>query len=459
MSGFWTMRRVSLALGGGPREDRELRAVCTDTRTVGEGDLFVALKGERFDGHDFLREAIARGAGAVVVHDATRAAGLGVPAYVVPSTLFAIGILARYRRRAWGRPVVAVAGSNGKTSTKELIRAALGARLEVHATQGNFNNQVGVPLTLLALPDHADIAVVEVGTNTPGEIVLLRTIVDPDIAVVTTVQEEHLEGFGDIEGVMREEASLLDGVGTAVVPAAETALVAEATRRARRTVTAGLVSGGLAAMPYGLADDGTGWLTVDGVRITVPLRGMHNLRNAMLALAVARECGVSLVEAGAAIGAMDTSTMLSMRSSVAPLGEALLINDAYNSNPGSARAAFALLSTVGANRQRVVVLGTMRELGAQSERAHREIARAALESGASVVAGIGEFAAALQAVAPGDERVVTARDVEDLWPLLQARLSETAAILLKASRGVRLERLLPQLTAWAVADVSPYRET
>jgi UDP-N-acetylmuramoyl-tripeptide--D-alanyl-D-alanine ligase len=459
VTAFWTLRHVALALGDGPRDGRPLRGVSTDTRTVGEGDLFVALKGERYDAHDYLRDAVARGAAAVVVHDVARAVGLGVPAYVVPSTLFALGALGRYRRRAWGRPLVAIGGSNGKTSTKELVRAALGARLAVHATQGNFNNQVGVPLTLLAIPDEADVAVVELGTNTPGEIALLRAITSPDVAVVTTVQEEHLEGFGDLAGVMREEASLLDGVATAVVPAGETALVDEATRRARRTVTAGLVSGGLAAMPYGLADDGTGWLVVDGVRVTVPLRGMHNLRNAMLALAVARECGVSLEDAGAAIGAMDTGRMPSMRSAVEPLGDALLINDAYNSNPGSARAALALLSTVGAQRQRVAVLGTMRELGAQSERAHREIAKAALDSGAGLVAGIGDFAAALRAVAPGDDRVVTADDVDALWPLLRARLAGNAAILLKASRGVRLERLLPQLTAWAAEDASPYRES
>jgi UDP-N-acetylmuramoyl-tripeptide--D-alanyl-D-alanine ligase len=459
VTGFWTLRHVALALGGGPRDDRPLRAVSTDTRTVGEGDVFVALKGERFDAHDYLHDAVAKGARAVVVHDAARAVGLGVPAYVTPSTLFALAALGRYRRRAWGRPVVAVGGSNGKTSTKELIHAALSSRLTVHATEGNLNNQVGVPLTLLAIPDEADVAVVELGTNTPGEIALLRAITEPDIAVVTTVQEEHLEGFGDLAGVMREEASLLDGVATAVVPAGEAALVAEATRRARRTVTAGLVSGGLAAMPYGLTDDGVGWLTVEGVRVTVPLRGMHNLRNAMLALAVARECGVALDDAGAAIGAMDTGRLPSMRSAVEPLGEALLINDAYNSNPGSARAALALLSTVGAGRQRVAVLGTMRELGAHAERAHCEIARAALDSGVGVVAGIGDFAAALRAVAPGDDRVVAADDVDALWPLLRARLAGNAAILLKASRGVRLERLLPQLTAWAAEEASPYRES
>ncbi|MFI5312281.1 MAG: UDP-N-acetylmuramoyl-tripeptide--D-alanyl-D-alanine ligase [Gemmatimonadales bacterium] len=456
---FWTLRRVSQALGGGPSDDRPVRAISTDTRSVTTGDLFVALAGERFDAHEFLADAVAKGATAVVVRDGGRAAGLGVPAYVVPDTLSALGQLARYRRRAWARPVIAIGGSNGKTSTKELVRAALGARLAVHATEGNLNNQVGVPLTLLALADEADVAVLELGTNQPGEIATLRAIAEPDVAIVTTVQEEHLEGFGDLAGVMREEASLLDGLALAIVPAAEVELVAEARRRARRVVTVGLGTGDFAASSQGLAGDGTGRITVGDVRVTVPLRGEHNLRNALLALAVARECGVPLLEAGGAIGALDMERMPAMRSAVETLGRALLINDAYNANPGSTRAALALLARVGSERQRVAVLGTMRELGAQADRAHREIARAALDSGAQVIAGIGDFAAALAAIAPADPRVVTAPDVDDLWPLLRSRLADDAAILLKASRGVHLERLLPHLSAWAAEEVSPYRSS
>ncbi len=446
---FWTLARICDALGAGFGNDRPVRSVCTDTRAVAAGDIFLALKGEKFDAHDFLAEAVSKGAVALVVSDASRAAGLGVPVFEVENTLHALGRLARYRRRAWGNPVVAVGGSNGKTSTKELIRAALGARLEVHATHGNLNNQIGVPLTLLALPNDADVAVIELGTNMPGEIALLRDIVEPNIAVITAVQEEHLEGFGDLAGVMAEESSLLDGVPTAIVPASEAELAAEAGRRAHRTVTAGLGDGTVSAGAHGMNPDGSGWMNVAGHRIEVPLRGAHNLRNAMLAVAVAIECGVAVEDAGAAIGAIDVATVPSMRSSVTAIGSALLINDAYNSNPGSARAAIALLGDIAPTRQRVIVLGTMRELGAAAERSHREIAAAALASGADVIAGIGEFASALAAVGDLDARIVTAGDVDDLWPLLAPRLKPDAAVLLKASRGVRLERMLPLLHAWA----------
>lgn len=458
---FWTLSRVADALEGVaalplPRGDGAVARVWTDTRTIQPGDLFVALRGERFDAHEFLSPAVAAGAVGVVVADAHRAAGLGVPAFVVRDTTLAFGALARYRRVAWGRPVVAVGGSNGKTSTKELIRAALGARLEVHATHGNLNNQVGVPQTLLALGDDADVAVVEVGTNAPGEIAILRDIVRPEVAVITAIGEEHLEGFGDLAGVLREEASLLDGVELAVVPAHEAALIAEARRRARRVTTAGVSAGDLAATDALLLRDGTGRIEVDDVVVRVPLRGAHNLRNAMLAVAVARACGVSFDDAARGIAALDVAAMPGMRSAVEPLGAALLVNDAYNANPASARAAMDLLDAVAGARLRVIVLGTMRELGAHSAAAHAEIARVALASGAAIVAGIGEFATALRAVGAGDPRVVTAADVDDLWPALEARLPVSAAILLKASRGVRLERLVPHLHTWA-ADPSPYR--
>ena len=439
-SPFWTLARIAQALGGGPRDTRRITGITTDSRAIGPGQCFVALKGERFDAHDFLADAVKAGAAALVVNDARRAATLGVPVYEVADTLHALGLLGRYRRAAWGRPVIAVGGSNGKTSTKELLKAALGSRLIVHATTGNLNNQIGVPLTLLALPDDGDVAIIEAGTNTPGEIEILRRIIVPDVGVVTTVQEEHLEGFGDLAGVMAEELSLLDGVALAIVPADESEVVSGARQRASRTIAAALPE------THGLNADGSGWLEWEGTRVEVPLRGIHNLRNAALALTVAKEFGIAAADAARGIAAMPQPAM---RSAVAPLGKAVLLNDAYNSNPGSARAALDLLRAVGGGRQRVAVLGTMRELGAHTARAHREVAEAALSGGIDLISGIGEFAGTLRALAPSDDRVVTANDVDDLWPLLAPRLKPDAAILLKASRGVKLERLVPLLTTWA----------
>ncbi len=445
---FWTLRRVARALDLPAMDDRVVAGVSTDTRTLKPGECFVALKGERFDGHDHLEAAVSAGAAALVVSDVARAPLRGVPVLEVPDTLVALGALARYRRLAWARPVIAVGGSNGKTSTKELLKAALGSRYRVHATSGNLNNRVGVPLTLLALDDAADLAVIEAGTNEPGEIALLREVIHPDVAVITTVQEEHLEGFGDLLGVLAEELSLCDEAPIAVVPAAEADVVSLARQKAWRVVTAGLGHGTRHATRFGLHATGRGWMEWEGTQIEVPLPGEHNLRNAALAVAVAREFGVTPDDIAAGIAQIPQPPM---RSSLEPLGAALLLNDCYNSNPGSARAAIALLREVAQGRPRVAVLGTMRELGAASARAHREVAEAALASGAELVCGIGEFAAAFDALAPGDPRVLTANDVDDLWPRLAPRLARNAAILLKASRGVKLERMVPLLTTWATA--------
>ena len=450
---FWTLDRAADALrdeaaaGPLPRGGQPLTGVATDTRTVRPGDLFVALAGERFDAHDFLADAVAKGAAGLVVADPARAAGLGVPVLVVRDTLVALGALARYRRRAWGKRVVAVAGSNGKTSTKELLRAALASRLAVHASSGNFNNRVGVPLTLLALPDSADVAVVEMGTNLPGEIAMLRAIGEPDVAVVTSIGEEHLEGLGDLAGVLREESAIFDGTALVVAPASQPEIAAAARGRARHVLTAGLDAGDLRADRWGLDADGLGWLELDGVTVRPPLRGAHNLRNTMLALATARECGVPVADAARGIAAMPQP---SMRMAWGPLGRATLINDAYNANPPSTIAALELLAGAGGGRQRVAVIGTMRELGEHAPRLHADIARRAVESSIDVIAGVGEYAAPLRELAPADDpRVVTADDVDELWRLLEPRLAPDAVILLKASRGMRLERMVPHLEAWA----------
>lgn len=443
---FWTLDRLADALGAGPRGTDAISRIATDTRQVAEGSCFVALKGESFDAHDFLADAVSKGARALVVNDARRAAALGVPVYEVADTLVALGALGRYRRRVWGRPVVGVVGTNGKTSTKELLKAALGGALTVHATVGNYNNLVGVPLTLFALPDDADIAVIEMGTNHPGEVEALRAIVEPDVVVVTSIAEEHLEGLVDLEGVLREEVSACKGAPLSVTPAAQPE-VAEASRPlARRTISAGLDSGDVRASAWGMESDGQGWLELDGVRVRVPLRGVHNLRNAMLAITVARESGVSLEAIARSIASMPAPPM---RVNFESHGQVTIINDAYNSNPGSARVALELLEHAGAGRQRVAVLGTMLELGTHADRLHDEVARAALDSPVELVVGVGGLADALERVAPGDARVARGADPRAAWEAVRSRVAPDAVILLKGSRGVRLEQLVPVISEWA----------
>lgn len=453
---FWTLDRVAAGLrthlmGAVPGGTTPLSGVSTDTRKIAAGDLFIALRGENFDAHDFLTDAVRAGAAAVVVSDARRGAGLGCPVFCVRNTELALGALGTYRRRAWGRPVVAVAGSNGKSSTKELVRAALSGIFEVHATTGNLNNQIGVPLTLLALPDSADIAVVEVGTNHPGEIAALRAMVEPDIAIVTSIGEEHLEGLVDLAGVLREESAILQGVGVAITPASQPEVGAAARAMAMRTIEAGLDAGDLRPDDWGLREDGRAWLVVNGERVELPLLGAHNARNAMLAIATASVLGMTTADACRGLARL---TPMPMRNATQDLGALTVINDAYNSNPASAREALALLDAVETDRPRAVVLGTMLELGTATDALHDEIASRAIASRAAVIAGIGEFARAFARVAPGDSRVVAAETIDELWDTLSPRLARNAIVLLKGSRGMRLERLVPKLAELAGVDAT-----
>ena len=451
---FWTIDRLSDALAGElvgarPLGTARIGAISTDTRTVKSGDCFVALRGETFDAHDFLKEAVDKGAAAFVMHDARRATGLGVPVFVVHDTLRALWSLAGVRRRAWGgsgRPIIAVAGSNGKTTTKELVNGALSTTFEVHATSGNLNNHIGVPLTLLSLADEADLAIVEVGTNHPGEVAALGALVEPTVAIVTSIGEEHLEGLGDMAGVLREEVSICRGAAVAVTPASQPEIGVAAQQLAGRVVSAGLDSGDVTPTSYAMNDDGFGSLTFGDVTVKLAIPGIHMLRNAMLAVATAEVCGVPRETAARGLASV---APLPMRGVWRTLGRATLINDAYNANPASMREAITLLDALKTGRQRVLVIGSMLELGAHSEAYHREIAERALQSSAGVVAGVGEFTRAFQQLGNVNGRVVVADTADALWPQLAPRLAPDAVVLLTASRGVKLERLVPFIEAWA----------
>ena len=447
----WTLDRLGHALKAHrqpsvtPSGTTALGAISTDTRSLRQGDIFVALRGERFDGHDFLAQAAQAGASAFVVDDPARAAGLGVPVFAVRDTTHALGALGRWWRTTWGGMVVAVAGSNGKTTTRELIRSALAGAVDVYATTGNLNNQVGVPLTLLRIPSSSMVAVVEVGTSIPGEIALLREIVAPDVSVVTSIGEEHLEGLGSLEGVLAEEAAIYQGVPVGVAPMAQPEVGNAARSRAVRVIEAGLTGGDVQPTGWGMNPDGRGWATFGDARIDMRVPGEHNLRNAMLAMAIARACGVPDAVAADGISRVEP---LDMRGRWMASGGLTIINDAYNANPASMREAIRLLDSLDGGRPRVLVLGTMRELGPQAPMLHAEIAQRALSSGAAIVAGIGEFVEPL--VAKRDERVITAPDVPELWELLASRLPRNAIVMLKASRGVKLERLVPMLQEWSL---------
>ncbi len=440
----WTAKHVVEALGLPEISwDHAYTGISTDTRALKEGELFVALKGERFDAHDYLGDARLAGVGAVIVRRGTPA-WPGFDAFEVDDTLEALGRLARYRRDRFEGPVMAVTGSTGKTSTRELIAAALSPTYVVHKSERNLNNLVGVPLTVLAAPLEATAMVVECGASVPGELARQRAILRPTIAVVTTVGAAHLEGFGGLDAVMEEKTSLLEGAETAIVGTEPATLAERARARATRVVTAGGPGADWVSEGVAMLEDGRPRFTVRGVEVTLAVRGRHMVVNALVALAVADAAGVGLKEAAAALG---DATVPGGRSEVVEFDGVTVLNDCYNANPQSLRAAVDLLADLRRGRRAIAVVGTMRELGPEAERLHREAADVVLAAKPDVVVAIGDFEKAFTGIArrPKAVDLITGATPEAVVPALKERLRAGDVVLLKASRGVQLERLIPLL--------------
>jgi UDP-N-acetylmuramoyl-tripeptide--D-alanyl-D-alanine ligase len=456
----WTDEQVldALALavpvdrGNGRRPATTYEAVSTDTRSLGEGALFVAIRGDRFDGHAFLEDAFESGARAAVVEDVPE----GAPPmryYRVPDTLTALGRLGRYRRRSVGGRVVAITGTNGKTTTKEMARVVLATRYATHATPGNLNNLIGVPLTLLAAPEGTEALVVEIGMNMPGEIARLAEIVEPDIGVVTAVAEGHLEGVGTVEGVLREKTSLLSRVtsgGLALVAEEPRALPDRARSLTRRVQVAGWTDRAddvLRAHEPTLDRDGRVRFTWQGRDVTLPFGGRVHVRNALLALGIGLEWGVDPDAAVDALAAMEPPAM---RGETHRYGGLTVIADCYNANPSSMAPALDTLVRMPRGGGRVAVVGSMLELGARSETLHRETAERIAAADVDLIVAVGLFVPAFDALrAEGrfdlEERLIAAPDADSVVQPLIGRLSGDEVVLLKGSRGVALEALLPPL--------------
>jgi UDP-N-acetylmuramoyl-tripeptide--D-alanyl-D-alanine ligase len=449
---FWTDARVREALGLKGEAPVEFTSVSTDSRTIAPGSLFVALKGERFDGHAYLGDVAARGAKGAVVSTIPGDAPRNMTYYEVADTLVALGQLGRHRRRALDVRVCAVTGSNGKTTTKEMLRALLATKYRVHATTGNLNNLIGTPLTLLAAPDDAEVLVVELGTSLPGEVEQLGRIVEPDAAVVTAISEEHLEGLGDLHGVLVEETSILRHIkptGFAVVADEPPELAEEAhsiVADSSRVKVAGWserADPDLRGLGVRLDESGDVHFRWGKQELRVPLRGRHNARNALIALGVAREWGVPDSAASAALEQLKPAKM---RGESHQYGELTVIADCYNSNPASLASAIDLLESLPQRRRRVAVVGSMLELGNTSAELHERAAQQIADARIDLIVATGEFVPAFEQLKENlAGRLISERDPLLSWPLLAERLQGDEVVLLKGSRGVALERLLPRL--------------
>jgi UDP-N-acetylmuramoyl-tripeptide--D-alanyl-D-alanine ligase len=444
--------REALGLSKAAGADRTFSHISTDSRTILPGALFIALKGERFDGHDYLDAVAASGATGAVVRNGTRPVP-GLMLFEVDDTLRAFGLLARARRRALKGPVLAVTGTNGKTSTKEMLAAVLRTRHVTYATRANLNNLVGVPLTILEAPPDTEALVVEAGANLPGEIARYRAIIEPTLTIVTNAVTGHLEGFGSLAGVIEEKLSLTHDVPLAIVGSEPSELAAGARKRARRVRSAALRNAELTPDRVTLDDSARPVMTMGGTTFVLAARGLHQADNAVRVWAVVEELGLDRT---AAARALEQFSIPDGRGELLQEGGLTILNDCYNANPQSFRAAIATATALRGNRRLVFVAGTMRELGEDSAALHRQVAEALVELHPDLLAAVGEFVPALGPYATllGD-RLVTAPDPVVLAPLLAERLVGDEIVVLKASRGVALERILPTLAARAKHPGAP----
>lgn len=434
----------------GGRPDTAVHRVCTDSRTARAGDLFVAIHGERFDGHDFVSEAARRRVSGVLVESRWQAPEiLPCPAIVTGDSRAALGKLAAVYRSEFDLPVIAVAGSNGKTTTKDFLAAVLGARYDTLASPASFNNDIGVPLTLLCLEKRHGAAVLEAGTNHPGELEPLLRMIEPRYGVMTGVGHEHLEFFRDLEGVAGEEGTLAEWLpadGRLFVNGDSPCLESMERRCPAPVTRVGLgPDHAWRADDVRISDQGTRFQVIspggryDGEFAIRPL-GVHQVRNALLALAVGAELGVPAEEARRALAVCPPSKM---RTQLWEWRGVRILDDAYNANPDSMRAAFETFHRLNCSGRRIAVLGDMAELGERSADAHREVGRLAAQSGLDELMVTGQWA---ECTLEGARRAgLKAGRWCPTVPELAERLKEVMRpgdlVLLKASRSSGFERV------------------
>ncbi|MGE5770036.1 MAG: UDP-N-acetylmuramoyl-tripeptide--D-alanyl-D-alanine ligase [Betaproteobacteria bacterium] len=446
----WQLDAVARAVAGRlVGTDCPVSSVSTDTRSIAPGSLFVALRGERFDAHDFLVQAVAGGAAALLVADAARVPP-GVPAVVVEDTRLALGRLAAAWRRLFVVPVIAVTGSNGKTTTKEMIAAILKAAFgdAVLATRGNLNNDIGLPLTLLGLDAGHRAAVIEMGMNHPGEIAYLASIGAPTVALVTNAQRAHLEGMGDLDEVAREKGSIFAGLaaeGVAVINADDA--YAGTWRRmagARPVRTFAIdrpadVRGSVHQHGLDITLDLTSPEGQAAIALRIP--GRHNARNATAAAAACLAAGIPLA---AVVAGLESFAGIKGRlQRRAGIKGAEILDDTYNANPDSVRAGIDVLaSTIG---RKVLVLGDMGEIGEASGQYHDEIGGYAKSQGVDRLFALGE--AAQQAVRNFGEGGQHFADLDKLIAAVDKELGPETTVLVKGSRFMKMERVADALAA------------
>lgn len=466
-----SLQQIRKAIGGKaltpiPPAVPPIAAICIDTRRLEKGCLFVAIRGERFDAHKFLSQAAGAGAIAALVDHVPAETLPNVHLIHVPDTRIALGKLARYVRQQMICKVIAVGGSNGKTSTKNLIDAALRGKLRGSISPKSFNNDIGVPLTIFPADPNQDYLVLEMGTNHHGEIKVLSDMALPDIAVITNCTAEHLEGLDDLAGVRREEASIISGLnkkGLLVVNGDDDELLKLTEAYSGKRITFGFKpTNDLFATEIECDEKGVSFLLNNNPRrrIFIPILGKHTAANALAAIAVARRMGLN---EDAIFDSLAQANGPEMRLQLQHIGKLTLLNDAYNANPASMRAALETLCSLPSASRRIAVLGDMRELGKSSERFHREMGQFVAACPLDRLLCVGPMAALIAKVAQEsgmNPDVITHHpDAPAAARALSAIVQPRDTILLKGSRIIHLEEIAAALESASQPVHSTRRRT
>jgi len=460
MRNEWTLDAVLKATGGElltKGKENCFLGISTDSRTLRPGELFVALVGENFDGHQFVEQAANSGAAGVVV-GLKEAGGLDPQALKIPvigvgDTLRAFGDLAAYWRGRYSIPVVAITGSNGKTTTKEMVARILSGSWKVLKNQGTFNNLVGVPLTLLQIDGSHEAVVVEMGMNQPGEIERLTEIVQPSLGMITNIQPAHLEGLGDLDSIQLAKGALFAGMaptGTIVVNRDDPRILKEAAGFPGRQVRFSAKGDPAEVSLEGvLGVDGRGSrfllrLPEETLEISLPVLGLHQLNNATAAAAVAWALNLP---ARTIAAALNNFQAVDKRMEVLTLpGDIHLINDTYNANPGSMAAALQTLIQVKEQGRAFALLGDMLEMGGESDSLHRQVGRIAAEQGVDYLLAMGKQAShILTGAAEGGmtrDQLSQAPGHEEMATQVYGLLAPGDWVLVKGSRGMRMEKVV-----------------
>ncbi len=442
---------------------RSFSGVCSDSRSVAPGNLFVALRGERYDGHEFVDGAYEHGALAAIVDQSGAAAIRStIPLLIVDDTTVTLGALAQAYRLKFTIPVLGIAGSNGKTTTKEMITAVLETKYKVVSTPGNLNNHIGVPQTLFKIERRHHVAVIEMGTNHPGELALLCSIALPTMGLITNIGREHLEFFGSVDGVEEEESTLFRHLPQAKATAFvnhDDARVLRRVPRGVRTVTYGMKRGAnIRGRIVDHAASNCAVLEISGGTIRKPLRialgvpGDHHAQNALAAAAVGVTFHVPATKIKSALEAFQPA---GKRMEVVKLGGVTILNDTYNANPDSMLAALRTLAASRSSGKCIAVLGDMRELGERSGEEHTAIGLEARRLGIEYLLTIGEQARKIHN-AFGPEGSFHYEQKSALAEYLVELVSEGDIVLVKASRGVRLEDVVTFLASQLESTVPRY---